>query len=117
MIIKFNTLVEEEVQEVIAYLTHNGYLPALEVEPFKNSSENKPVEAPKTVEEPKEVPEPTPEPSIGLKELKELAKIATRNTDRIVVKNIITKYAPKLSDVAESDYEKLAEDLKNAQPA
>ncbi len=66
----------------------------------------------------KEIPKPTPEgknapePTITLGELKELAKSAVIKTDRITVKNTIAEFAPKLSEVKEADYDKLAESLK-----
>jgi len=112
MIIKFDTLNEEQVQEVISYLTMQGYLPALEAKPLDNS-ENKPIEAPNKPEKQKKVKEVAKKPSaVNMDDLKAEAKAATKRAGRVAVKDTINKYAVKLSEVKEEDYEKLLEELK-----
>lgn len=74
----------------------------------------KPETAPEATEAPKEVTEPTPEvkmPSVSLQQLKELAQSKVASTDRETVKSTISKYADKLSEVPESEYENLLNDL------
>lgn len=51
-------------------------------------------------------------PSITLSELKDLAQQKAQTVDRKKVKDAISKYAEKLNEVAEKDFEALYEDLK-----
>jgi len=67
----------------------------------------------------KETPTPTPTITeekkslkIDLGELKNIASEAVARTDRIKVKDVISKYGGKIAEVAPEDYEKLVEELK-----
>lgn len=74
----------------------------------------KPKEAPTSDEKPKEVSEPTPEvktSSVSLQEVKELAQAMVAKHDRESVKAIISVYGEKLTEVKESDYQKLFDAL------
>ena len=51
-------------------------------------------------------------PSITLSELKDLAQQKAQTVDRKKVKDAISKYAEKLNEVAEKDFEALYKDLK-----
>ena len=51
-------------------------------------------------------------PSITLSELKDLAQQKAQTVDRKKVKDAILKYAEKLNEVAEKDFEALYKDLK-----
>lgn len=70
----------------------------------------------KSTKKTKAIPEPTPteeKPSmVTLEDLQKQTRKALEKLEREDVKKIITKYADKLTEVLESDYEKLFEDLK-----
>lgn len=69
---------------------------------------------PTSDEKPKEVSEPTQEvktPSVSLQEVKELAQAMVAKHDRESVKAIISVYGEKLTEVKESDYQKLFDSL------
>lgn len=66
---------------------------------------------PKATPTPKKASKPSPEKSVSLADLKDLAKAKVGTSDRETVKAIIAEFAPKLSEVKESDYSKLAEKL------
>jgi len=50
--------------------------------------------------------------SIDLAELTKIAKAAVAKTDRAIVKDVISAYGAKLSEVDTNDYEALSEELK-----
>lgn len=69
--------------------------------------------APEPTEEPKPKRKPkAKKPSISLQDLKDLAKDQVPVIGRTKVKEIISEYADKLTEVKESDYEALATALK-----
>lgn len=82
-------------------------------EPVKKRSVSK-NKVPTSDEKPKEVSEPTQEvktPSVSLQEVKELAQAMVAKHDRESVKAIISVYGEKLTEVKESDYQKLFDAL------
>lgn len=50
---------------------------------------------------------------IDLAELKEIASNAVKRTDRTVVKEIISKYGGKISEVKPEEYDSLIKELEN----
>lgn len=62
--------------------------------------------------EPKVQEEVTDESTITKAELTQIAKDAMNRTDKATAKDAISKYADRISNVDESDYEALAKDLK-----
>ena len=70
----------------------------------------------KSTKKGKAIPEATPDEekasTVTLEQLQEQTKKALEKLERPKVKEIIMRYADKLSEVAESDYPKLLEDLK-----
>lgn len=129
LIIEVNTQNIEEMVEAVTLL--NSYVVKIVPETV--------VEAPKeekttpSIPEPKKEPEEAPTPKrkrrtkaeidaektkkdvnetkITLSELKEVAQEIAR-VDRKIVKDAISKYGDKLTEVSEEDYEKLMTDLK-----
>lgn len=70
----------------------------------------------KSTKKVKVTPEPIPSEekasTVTLEDLQKQTRKALEKLEREDVKKIITKYANKLTEVLESDYEKLFEDLK-----
>lgn len=60
----------------------------------------------------KEVLEPSPVKTITLAEVKNLAQEKAKTLDKNKVKELINKYATKLAEVKEADYEALYNDLQ-----
>ena len=127
MRVTFDTLNENEVNEVVALLQNMGMVRVSEAEVAVKPTETVvedtkevevipevPQEEKETVAPPKEKKTRAPKttkPSIGLAELKELAKDAVEHSDRPTVKATISEYGDKLTDVATKDYDALAEKL------
>ncbi len=110
MKITFDTLNKTEVAEVLALLTPDNKKP---VEAPEAPKEVKP---PKTTRKAKEVavePETIAEtvPSITLANLKDRAKEKAQIVGREKVKECISNYAPKLTEVSKEDFEKLYKSL------
>ncbi len=59
------------------------------------------------------IPEEKKSLKIDLTELKNIASEAVKRTDRVKVKDLISKYGGKIAEVKTEDYEKLAEELKD----
>lgn len=83
------------------------------VEPPRAENENVEKRKRRTKAEMEELKvETTEKPSISLSELKDLAQQKAQTVDRKKVKDAISKYAEKLNEVAEKDFEALYKDLK-----
>lgn len=119
MKITFDTNNLEEVTEVATYLERL----LTELQAKATTSPKKEEVIPEVTPEVETSPEPTEEPkakrkpkakkpSISLQDLKDLAKDQVPVIGRTKVKEIISEYADKLTEVKESDYEALATALK-----
>jgi len=115
--INLNTLTTEKRLELFALL---NLVETTKVSPTAEPEKKTRVKRTETpLEDTKEVeklPEPTQEvktPSKGLSELKALAQQMVVTHDREKVKAVINKYAEKLSEVKESDYDTLFNDLNS----
>ena len=58
------------------------------------------------------LPEEEKSLKIDLTELKNIASDAVKRTDRVKVKDLISKYGGKIAEVKPEDYEKIAEELR-----
>lgn len=108
-----------EIKETISFL---GSLLPVETEKVHSVTETV-SEAPKkekttqskgtTKKEPESAPtKDERKVDVTLETVKAVAQLKVRETDKDTVKNIINKYAPKLAEVKESDYEALYKDLQ-----
>jgi len=66
----------------------------------------------KPIKEEPVVEKEEPKGNIDLAELTKIAKAAVAKTDRVTVKDAISAYGAKLSEVEEGDYQTLADELK-----
>jgi len=117
MKVTFDTLSENEVNEVVTLLENMGMVkvgrletPVTPVEDKTPEKNSKPKPTPKKAVEPKS--EPKQEAGIKLADLKESAKNAVTRSSREDVKKTIAEFAEKLAEVDETDYGKLYKKLQ-----
>ena len=82
----------------------------------KQTRAKSPKPTPEDTKEVEVIPEPTQEvktPSVGLSEIKALAQSLVVTHDRDTVKGVISKYGDKLSEVPESKYQELFDELSS----
>ncbi len=109
----------EAAQKMLsAYLGH-GSTPKVGIEHTEIKKPEKKVPANRAKDsvkkddvKPVKEPEEKQVEGVDLAELTKIAKAAVAKTDRVKVKDVISAYGAKLSEVEEADYTALAEELK-----